>query len=179
MQNELDIVRDVSQRLDRAGIGYMLTGSMAMNYYAQPRMTRDIDIVVALAPADAEKIVDLFHPDYYVSAEAVRDSIRSESIFNLIHNESVIKVDCIVRKNTPYRHAEFNRRQQIKIDNFSTWIASKEDLIISKLFWAKDSGSETQLRDVKNLVTTGCDASYIEHWTRELGLFNLWQETMR
>ena len=48
MQNELDIVRDVSARLDRAGIGYMLTGSMAMNYYAQPRMTRDIDVVVAL-----------------------------------------------------------------------------------------------------------------------------------
>lgn len=189
MQNELDIVRDVSQRLDRAGIAYMLTGSMAMNYYAQPRMTRDIDIVVALAPADADKVVDLFRPDYYVSGEAVRDSIQSESIFNLIHNESVIKVDCIVRKNTPYRRAEFDRRQQIKIDNseslrevgpaFSTWIASKEDLIISKLFWAKDSRSETQMRDVKNLVATGCDTAYIEHWTRELGLFNLWQEMMR
>jgi hypothetical protein len=176
MQTELDIVRDVSQRLDRAGIAYMLTGSMAMNYYAQPRMTRDIDVVVALAPADADKIVDLFHPDYYVSEEAVRDSILSESIFNLIHNESVIKVDFIVRKNTPYRHAEFDRRQQIKIDNFSTWIASKEDLIISKLFWAKDSDSEIQMRDVQNLVATGCDAAYIDNWTRELGLSNLWEQ---
>src|SRR5712691_10858027 len=179
METELDIVRDVSQRLDRAGIAYRLTGSMAMNYYAQPRMTRDIDVVVALAPADADKVVDLFRPDYYVSAEAVRDSILSESIFNLIHNESVIKVDCIVRKNTPYRHAEFDRRKQIKIDNFSTWIASKEDLIISKLFWAKDSGSEIQMRDVQNLVATGCDAAYINNWTRELGVSNLWQEMMR
>lgn len=176
MQNELDIVRDVSQRLDRAGIAYMLTGSMAMNYYAQPRMTRDIDVVVALAPADGEKMVDLFRADYYVSEEAVRDSIAAESIFNLIHNESVIKVDFIVRKNTPYRHAEFNRRQQIKIDNFSTWIASKEDLIISKLFWARDSGSEVQMRDVQNLVATGCDAAYIDNWTRELGLSNLWEQ---
>jgi hypothetical protein len=176
MQNELDIVRDVSQRLDRAAIAYMLTGSMAMSYYAQPRMTRDIDVVIALVPADADKVVDLFRPDYYVSEEAVRDSILSESIFNLIHNESVIKVDCIVRKNTPYRHAEFDRRKQISIDNFSTWIASKEDLIISKLFWAKDSRSETQMRDVKNLVATGCDAAYIENWTRELGLSNLWEQ---
>ncbi len=103
MQNELDIVRDVSQRLDRAAIAYMLTGSMAMNYYAQPRMTRDIDMVVALGAADANKIVDLFRHDYYVSEDAVRDSIATESIFNLIHNESVIKVDCIVRKSTPYR----------------------------------------------------------------------------
>lgn len=176
MQTELDIVRDVSQRLDGARIAYMLTGSMAMNYYAQPRMTRDIDVVVALAPDDAQMIVDLFRPDYYVSEEAARDSISAESIFNLIHNESVIKVDCIVRKNTPYRHTEFDRRKQIKIDNFSTWIVSKEDLIISKLFWAKDSGSELQMRDVKNLVATGCDMGYIDKWTRELGLDNLWQQ---
>src|SRR5438270_2770212 len=179
MQNELDIVRDVSRRFDRAGIAYMLTGSMAMNYYAQPRMTRDIDLVVALAPADAEKVIDLFRADYYVSAKAVRDSISSQSIFNLIHNESVIKVDCIVRKNTPYRQAEFDRRQQIEIDNFSTWIVSKEDLIISKLFWARDSGSEVQRRDVRNLVATGCDARYVDGWIRELGLFALWEDVLQ
>jgi hypothetical protein len=179
MQSELDIVRDVSMRLDGAGIAYMLTGSMAMNYYAQPRMTRDIDLVVALAPADADKVVDLFRPDYYLSAEAVRDSVLSETIFNLIHNESVIKVDCIVRKTTPYRQAEFERRQQIEIDNFSTWIASKEDLVISKLFWAKDSHSEIQMRDVKNLIASGCDSVYINSWMKELGLSDLWQEVQR
>ncbi|HWM26761.1 MAG TPA: hypothetical protein VNP98_18230 [Chthoniobacterales bacterium] len=176
MQNELDIVRDVSARLDGAGIAYMLTGSIAMNYYAQPRMTRDIDVVVALTPADTEKVVELFSRDYYVSEEAVRDSIVGESIFNLIHNESVIKVDCIVRKDTPYRRAEFERRKQIRIEDFSTWIASKEDLIISKLFWAKDTGSEIQMGDVRNLAATGCDAAYIENWTEELGLTNLWQQ---
>jgi hypothetical protein len=142
MQNELDIVRDVSAKLDSAGIGYMLTGSMAMNYYAQPRMTRDIDVVVALRPADAARVVQLFSPDYYVSREAVDSSIAHQSLFNLIHNESVIKVDCIVRKQNEYRMAEFNRRQRIKIENFETWIVSKEDLVLSKLFWAKDSHSE-------------------------------------
>lgn len=176
MQNELDIVRDVSQRLDGAGFGYMLTGSMAMNYYAQPRMTRDIDVVVALRPIDAERIVKLFSPDYYISREAVDRSIAHQSLFNLIHNESVIKVDCIVRKQNEYRLNEFNRRQHIRIQNFETWIVRKEDLILSKLFWAKDSHSELQLRDVKNLVSTGCDRAYIERWTAELGLTNLWQE---
>ena len=176
MQNELDIVRDVSQRLERGGIAYMLTGSMAMNYYAQPRMTRDIDLVVALTPQDTDKVVRLFTPDYYVSRDAVSSSIAHESLFNLIHQESVIKVDCIIRKNTPYRRAEFERRQRITIEDFSTWIASKEDLILSKLWWAKDSHSELQLRDVKNLAGTGCDADYIERWTNELGLHTLWQE---
>ena len=176
MQNELDIVRDVSARLDGANIGYMLTGSMAMNYYAQPRMTRDIDVVVALRPADAARVVQLFSPDYYVSREAVDSSIANTSMFNLIHNESVIKVDCIVRKQTEYRLAEFNRRQRIKIEHFETWIVSKEDLILSKLFWAKDSHSELQLRDIKNLVSTGYDRDYIQRWTAALGVANLWQE---
>ena len=176
MLNELDIVRDVSRRLEQGGLAYMLTGSMAMNYYAQPRMTRDIDIVVALTPEDADKVVRLFTPDYYASREAISSSIAHESLFNLIHQESVIKVACIVRKNTPYRRAEFERRQRITIEDFSTWIASKEDLIISKLWWAKDSHSEQQLRDVKNLAGTGCDADYIARWTRELDLHSLWLE---
>ena len=176
MQNELDIVRDVSARLDGANIAYMLTGSMAMNYYAQPRMTRDIDVVVALRPADAARVVELFSPDYYVSREAVDSSITNASMFNLVHNESVIKVDCIVRKQTEYRLTEFNRRQRIRIEDFEIWIVSKEDLILSKLFWAKDSHSELQLRDIKNLVSTGCDRAYIEPWTGELGVASLWQE---
>ena len=178
MQNELDIVRDVSARLEGGGFAYMLTGSMAMNYYAQPRMTRDIDLVVALTPADTDRLVPLFTPDYYVSREAVSSSIAHEALFNLIHQESVIKVDCIVRKNTPYRRAEFQRRRRIVIEDFSTWITTKEDLIISKLWWAKDSHSELQFRDVKNLVGTGCDSSYIEGWTKDLGLLRMWQEFM-
>jgi hypothetical protein len=176
MQNELDITQDVSARLDGANIGYMLTGSMAMNYYAQPRMTRDIDVVVALQSADAARVVALFSPDYYVSREAVDNSIAHQSLFNLIHNESVIKVDCIIRKQSEYRLAEFNRRQRIKIETFETWIVSKEDLILSKMFWAKGSRSELQLRDVKNLVLTGCDRTYIERWMPELGVAHLWQE---
>jgi hypothetical protein len=176
MKNELDIVRDVSVRLDGAGIGYMLTGSMAMNYYAQPRMTRDIDLVVALRPTDAARIVQLFSTDYYVSREAVDSSITHQSLFNLIHNESVIKVDCIIRKQSAYRLEEFNRRQRITIEDFETWIVSKEDLILSKLFWAKDSHSELQLRDVKNLISTGCDRAFIQRWTQELEVANLWEE---
>jgi hypothetical protein len=118
----------------------------------------------------------LFSPDYYVSREAVESSIAHQSLFNLIHNESIIKVDCIIRKQNEYRHAEFNRRQRIQIEDFETWIVSKEDLILSKLFWAKDSRSELQLRDVKNLVLTGCDRAYIQQWTQKIGVTNLWKE---
>jgi|ERR1700722_1158989 len=179
MQNEFDIVQDVSRRLDAADIGYMLTGSMAMNYYAEPRMTRDIDIVVALRPEDAERIVKLFSVDYYISREAVESSISHQSLFNLVHNESVIKVDFIVRKENEYRLNEFNRRQRVEVQNFETWIVTKEDLILSKLFWAKDSRSQMQLKDVKTILKTGCDRAYIAQWAAKLGLIDLWAEIQK
>lgn len=156
----------------------MLTGSMAMNFYAQPRMTRDIDVVVEIGGEDVDSILHLFSGDYYISAENVRESISCESMFNIIHLESVIKVDCIVRKSSEYRRTEFARRRRIKLSDFDTWIVTKEDLIISKLFWAKDSHSELQLRDVKKLLATGFDAAYLEKWTQELGLVTLWQECL-
>jgi len=175
---EIDIVRDVSRKLDQGGIGYMLTGSMAMNYYAQPRMTRDIDVVVAVGTNDVERMASLFEPEYYLSKERIRESIAQESVFNLIHHESVIKVDFIVRKQNEYRQVEFERRQKVSILDFTTYIVSKEDLIISKLWWAKDSHSELQLGDVKNLLGTGYDSVYLERWTCELGLNKLLQQCL-
>ena len=176
--NEIDIVRDISSRFEKADIPYMLTGSMAMNYYAQPRLTRDIDVVIAIVLEDVDRIAKLFRPDYYLSEENIRESLAHESIFNLIHQESVIKVDCIIRKSGEYRRAEFERRQRISIRDFNTFIVSKEDLIISKLAWAKDSHSEVQLSDVKNLLATGYDAAYLQRWTRELGLNTLLEECL-
>ncbi len=129
-------------------------------------------------PEDVDRVTALFRPDYYISEESIRESLVHESIFNLIHQESVIKVDCIIRKSSEYRRAEFERRQRILILDFTTFIVSKEDLIISKLVWAKDSRSEVQLSDVKNLLATGYDAAYLRHWTRELGLDNLLQECL-
>ncbi len=176
MQTELDIVADVSNRLEKSEIPFMLTGSMAMNFYATPRMTRDIDIVLALAPTDVTEFVSTFSPDYVVSLEVVREAIRHQAMFNLIHSESVIKVDFVVRKNSTFRRMEFERRRQVKINGFKTWIVSLEDLILSKLVWAQDSHSEYQLKDVRNLLLAGPDATYIEYWAQELNVSRLLEE---
>jgi len=179
MQSELDVLRDVSQRLDGGAIPFMLTGSMAMNYYAQPRFTRDIDVVVELETADVDKIVHLFHPDYYVSREAVAESIHHRSMFNLIHNESIVKVDFVIRKDQPFRQLEFERRVRIRIEDFETWIVTREDLILSKLYWARDSRSERQFGDIKNLIATECDRRYISQWAQDLGIGELWDEVTK
>lgn len=177
-KNELDVLSDVSRRLESAGIAFMVTGSMAMTYYAKPRMTRDIDIVVALTHADLETIVNLFKDGYYVDDLAVRRAIGARSIFNLIHNETIIKVDCIVLKSTGYRQEEFERRQLVTFGGFQTWIVSREDLILSKLYWAKDSRSEMQLGDVRNLLLVPCDENYLRSRAEQLGVSGLLEEIL-
>jgi hypothetical protein len=172
MSLELDIVRDISERLTRAGIPFMLTGSMAMNAHAQPRMTRDVDVVIEVQPPDAERIIAAFSPAYYIDGEAVARALRNETLFNTIHREWVFKVDCIVRKSAPYRREEFARRQRLVIADFETWIVSKEDLILSKLCWGRDSRSEYQARDIRNLLLTGCDRAYVMKWAAELGVLD-------
>jgi len=178
MKNEIDVVRDISGKFAQAGIPFMLTGLMAMNYYAQPRMTRDVDVVVQMNPEDAASVSRLFGEEYYLDLDAVAEACARRSMFNLIHLESVIKVDCIVRKETDYRRLEFERRREIAIHDFMTFIVSKEDLIISKLLWARDSRSELQLRDARNLLSTGYDDEYLNHWAKRLGIEQLLEECL-
>lgn len=116
MKTQLDIIADISHRLERLGIPCMLTGSVAMNYYAEPRMTRDIDIVLEFSEADADRLVQELSPDYYIDVVAMKDALQNRSMFNnMLHLESVIKVDCILRKNSDYRQTEFERRRRITI----------------------------------------------------------------
>jgi hypothetical protein len=176
MKNEVDILADVSSKLQQLGIAYMVTGSMALNYYAQPRLTRDIDIVVLLTAADVPRLMTAFAGEYYIAEEALVTAVRRATIFNLIHTESVIKVDCIVRKNTEHGRAEFERRQPVVVEGHPTFVATKEDLILAKLSWARSSRSEKQLTDVKNLLSEGYDREYVEQWARKLSVDDLLEE---
>lgn len=170
IENELDVLRDVSQRLKGQGVEFMLTGSFAMNYYAQPRMTRDIDLVIALNEKQTEKFVHLFESDYYLDKKVIANAISRRGMFNLIHNETIIKVDFVVLKSDSYRQEEFARRLTVTIGDFKTWVVSREDLILSKLLWAKDSKSEMQWRDVRNLLSPECDMTYLCSRAKLLGV---------
>ena len=173
MTEELQTLRDITFRLETAGMDYMLTGSVALNCYAQPRMTRDIDLVVAFFLKDAARIEQVLGPDYYVSPEAAREAVLQQSCFNAIHQRSLTKVDFMVRKNEEYRRHEFTRRVRVRVENFEVWVVSKEDLILSKLDWARDSHSQRQLADVENLIASGCDMEYLQEWSVRLNLTDM------
>ncbi len=181
MTEELNALKTLTGRLESAEITYMVTGSMAMNYYAVPRMTRDIDMVVELTAADADRLCGLFEGDFYVDPGAVRAAIAVRGVFNLIHLAHVIKADFIVRKESEYRLTEFARRRGVFVEGHGFFIVAPEDLIISKLDLARDTRSEIQLGDVRNLLTVvpSLDVEYLARWTDRLGLGALYREVNR
>ena len=176
MTTELEVLGLVSDRLSAHGLPFMLTGSFAMAYYATPRMTRDLDLVVALSERDVDALVVAFAADFYVDADAARTAVSSERMFNLMHFESGLKIDLIVRKSSEFRQIEFARRRAVTFGGIRTWIVSCEDLILSKLFWALDSNSE--LRDIQQLLAGAVDLDYIQQWAPKLGVTSLLNELM-
>lgn len=178
MSEEVVLLKLVCQRLHELNMDYMLTGSLAANLYAVPRMTRDIDIVLEMNHFDINKFCSKFQDDFYLVKTSIIDAIDRESMFNIIYNRSVMKVDFIIRKNQSYRNAEFQRRNQVSLDEMEISIVSPEDLIISKLFWAKDSLSNLQIRDVKNLLSSilNLDYKYLNHWVEKLGLQEIYEK---
>lgn len=178
MSEELEVLKIVTQRLDETGLPYMISGSIAANYYTIPRMTRDIDIVIELKEADIEKFTVLFQGDFYVDKGMIETEVLRKGIFNLIHNQYVLKVDFILRKDTKFARAAFSRRKRILVESNPLWIISAEDLILSKLLWAKDSHSEMQIKDVRNLLTTvkDIDHGYIKRWVAALDLSGFYKE---
>jgi hypothetical protein len=178
MTTELDVLGLVSDRLSARGLPFMLTGSFALAYYATPRMTRDLDLVVALNERDVDALVAAFTADFYIDAGAARVAIQSERMFSLMHLDSGVKVDLIVRKSSEFRQVEFARRRAVAIADIRTWIVSCEDLILSKLVWALDTNSELQRRDIRQLLAGTIDLDYIRQWAPKLGVTSLLNELM-
>jgi len=178
MDELLEFVKQIADRLTKAGIDYMMTGSMAMAVYATPRMTRDVDLVVAVARDDVDTLVHMFEADCYIDRDAVAEAIDSAAMFNIIHNEWIIKADFIVRKRSPYRQVEFERRRQVEVEGTLISVVAPEDLILSKLEWAQQTGSELHRRDVREIISavTDLDWDYLEHWSNQLGLEFLLRE---
>ena len=174
MSEQIEILHQVVGRLEGVGLEYMLSGSMALSLYAAPRMTRDIDIVIALGAEDVDTLVALFEKDFYLDSETVASAVDSRRMFNIIHEETVSKLDFIVRKETPYRIEEFSNRRRLRLGTREVWVVGPEDLVLSKLVWALDSGSTRQLDDVRSVLeASDVDGGYLDRWASELGVSEL------
>ena len=178
-KEQLAVLLLVAERLASAGILYMVTGSVAASLYGPPRTTRDIDLVVEVSPKDVDRLYALFERDFYVDRDSMRQAVEQCGIFNIIHHDSVVKVDLIVRKDAEYDLQALQRRRVLDIGERKVCVASPEDLILSKLVWAKESRSEMQLRDVREVARSvpDLDRGYLQTWAGRLGVAQLYRET--
>jgi hypothetical protein len=171
-----ELLKKIVVELDKLGIPYMLSGSIAMNEYTIPRMTRDIDIVIELREDNIDAFVSIFDDTFYLDKDTVLEETKRRGMFNAIDQTSGYKIDFIVRKNTEYRRLEFSRKQKHRIEDFDVWIVAPEDLIISKVEWIQVFQSDRQTDDIQNLVDSGkADLKYVKNWCSKLNLktFNL------
>jgi len=173
-------IRRVLEALAIAGVPYMLTGSFASAFHGAPRTTQDVDIVIAPTLGSLQKLVRQFpEEEYYVSRDAALQAYGAESLFNVIDLNSGWKIDFIIRKSRPFSLEEFERRREADMLGTRLYIASAEDVILSKLEWAKMSSSERQINDVAGILRTQGDAldlEYAERWIAALGLENQWTQ---
>lgn len=177
----IDLALEVTAILDRLGIPYVVGGSLASSMLGEPRATADVDIAIRLAEADVERLLEALGPEYYVSREAAVSAVRRCSSFNLIHLESVQKVDLFVLGNEFLDRRQLEHRRQVSVterDTDTLWIGSPEDQALRKLDWYRAGGesSDRQWRDVVGILATQAEAldrDDLERAAAELGLGDL------
>ena len=172
----IETLRDFVTKADALGLEYMVTGSFAMSAYSEVRFTRDIDVVLQISVDQAAAFAREFERDYYISEDAVKRAIFRRSIFNVINQEYGGKLDCIVMKDSDFARASFARRYKVTVSGIEFWTTTREDLVVAKLSWARDTHSEMQIRDIANLTSTEYDSDYVAGWIERLDLRKIWSE---
>lgn len=171
--NERKLLVDCLRRLNRSGVTYYLTGSMASNYWGIPRTTHDLDFVIQLPVSAVPRIIQEFSGDFYIDEAAVRAAYQPPYQFNAIDTRSALKVDFWLPKSEPFDQGILQRRLKITLFGEPAWIATAEDVILHKLFWNQITPSKRQLGDAAGVVavqTDALDKNYLQHWAQELKL---------
>ena len=146
----------------------------------EPASTDLIDVVIDPTPTTLESLVGaLAGSGFYVDADRARDALRRRRLFNVIEDQTAVKIDLIIRKDRPYSIEELGRRCPAQLGGrLPVALATPEDTVLSKLEWArKGGGSEKQMADVAGVVEVQgprLDVAYVERWARELDLLDLW-----
>jgi hypothetical protein len=168
---ERDLLVDCLRRLNGAGVSYMLTGSMASNYWGIPRTTHDLDFVVQLPPTSIPAVVAAFRENFYIDEVAVRGAYRPPYQFNALDQRSALKVDFWMLRPEPFEQEMFKRRVPVTLFGVPAHVATAEDVVLHKLFWNGITSSDRQLTDAAGVVLVQADKldrSYLRHWAGAL-----------
>ena len=187
MQNEpIEVTLKVTRVLEKLGIQYFISGSLASTIYGMVRSTQDADIVAEIRPDHVSQFASALSGEFYLDDEMMRESIKYNKSFNLIHKESIFKVDVFVPLPTEYLQSQFSRARTHTFTfeaGAGAKFASPEDIILSKLRWFRSGGeaSERQWRDILGVLKANSgmiDLNYLMSWSGELKVADLLEKAL-
>lgn len=183
---EADPLLVFPERLDHAGIAYMITGSIASIIYGEPRMTHDIDLVLELSTRQVATFRATFADSefYCPPAEVIRMELNRDARghFNVIHNESGLKADIYPIGNDPLHRWAFPLRKQVSFGNTEVWVAPPEYVILRKLQFYREGESGKHLRDIQKMLEISSDRineTLLFEKIEALGFTELWKKITR
>jgi hypothetical protein len=188
MQNEpVEVTLRVTGVLEDLGVPYLIVGSLASTLYGMVRTTQDSDIVAEMSTEHMQPFVSALQEEFYVDDEMVAEAIQHHSSFNIIHRDTMFKVDVFVPTPRPFLQSQLARaqRQSFALEaEVSANFISPEDVILAKLEWYRMGGevSERQWRDILGIMKTRAgelDLEYLDRWAQELKVSDLLERAMK
>jgi len=176
-----EVTLSVITVLEGLGVKYLIGGSLASTVHGTPRATLDADLLADVKPEHVEQIYKKLNHDFYISEEDMRNAIKRRTSFNLIHLNTLFKIDIFLPKSRPFDKQQFNNRALYVVAHNperTAYIASAEDTILAKLEWYRlgNEASERQWRDVIGIIKVQdkrLNLEYLRQTASELGVLDL------
>jgi hypothetical protein len=175
------VVQEVIDALNKLNIPYAIGGSTASSFHGIRRNSEDADIAVMPFPGREAEFAACFGPEWYADVPMIQDAVRHRSSFNLIHWATGFKIDVFIQKGRPFDLSMMARRQKSATETDPAKpfdVVTAEDIVLMKLEWFRlgDEVSDRQWSDVLGVLRTQgerIDNAYLDHWAKELGVFDL------
>jgi hypothetical protein len=182
--SQSSLLTEAVRALEGAGVGYLLTGSLASSIQGEPRATHDVDVVIQVDARVVEALANAFGTDaYYFDDIAARDALGRAGMFNLIDTASGDKIDFWALTEDSFDLSRFDRRVRTNVFGIQLAVSAPEDTILQKLRWsAAQGGSERQLRDavgVYEVQRGALDEEYLDAWAERLAVTEALAEVRR
>lgn len=165
MENLLEAVVVLQERLRRQGISSAVVGGIALSIWGEPRATRDVDVRVLLGRKDAARLLAVLADDYTFLADEPLEMLRKMG-FLFIQDRTGLRLDLLLA-DTDFDREAVQRARPVEIAPGKVmYVCSAEDLLIYKLI-------STRSRDYEDAVSIArrqgdaLDDEYVECWLRQ------------
>jgi hypothetical protein len=180
------VTTKVTSTLEKLNVPYFIGGSLASTLYGMVRTTQDSDIVAKLRPGHVQAFVNALQDEFYVDEEMIAEAVSHKSSFNIIHRESMFKVDVFIPRERAFEKRQFSRARKEILSaspEVRAMVASAEDVLLAKLEWYRMGGkvSERQWRDVLGVLKVqegSLDLDYLRQMAKELKVDDLFDRAI-